>query len=65
MERLVAALGFGLAAPAFATRWTEPLSEVLVDANQLDDHDFATEAVLVGLKESRVSAVSVLTDGLG
>lgn len=72
MKRLVAtaaiaALGVGMAAPAFAKQGTKPLSEVLVDANQFDsnsrDYDIVTEAVLAVLKEKPDSAVSVLTDG--
>lgn len=63
----VAALGVGMTAPAFAKQGTEPLSKVLIDANQFDkdghDYDIVTEAVLAVLKEKPGSAVSVLTDG--
>ena len=63
----IAALGVGMAAPAFAKQGTKPLSEVLVDSNTFDsngrDYDIVTEAVLAVLKAKPTSAVSVLTDG--
>ncbi len=63
----IAALGVGMAAPAFAKQGNKPLSEVLVDSNTFDsngrDYDIVTEAVLAVLKAKPTSAVSVLTDG--
>ncbi len=63
----IAALGVGMAAPAFAMQGNKPLSEVLVDSNTFDsngrDYDIVTEAVLAVLKAKPTSAVSVLTDG--
>lgn len=63
----IAALGVGMAAPAFAKQGNKPLSEVLVDSNTFDsngrDYDIVTEAVLAVLAAKPDSAVGVLADG--